>query len=437
MSGFPAPTWPRKCPLKHRQLLHIGLISNIIEWYDFSVYAYLAVIIGQLFFDAHNPKTALIKAFGVFSVSYLMRPLGSFLWGYWSDRYGRMRSLQGALVLMALPTVAMMLLPTYSSVGIVATVLLILCRLLQGFAAGGELPGAACYLYEVAPPKQRFFYGSVVASSSMLGVLLGSAVVAILHGLFNTAAIAHGAWRLPFLVGSLLTGVIFYSRQQMIESSTVSAAGRNNKKNKKSKKQDPVSTDGTGPGLREHKWPLAQIMLLNAFISIAFYLLFVWMPSYLQVFLHIRASQALASSTVGLFALIVLTLILGYSAPVLGRRNLAVASVVATLLVAYPLFVLLKAGSFHTMVIVQMIFALCLSGLDAVNMEMMASRFHRACRGRGVGIGFTLSTAVLGGTAPTICSVLIRQTGNDLAPVFLLIVAGLLALPAAVMLPQR
>lgn len=409
--------------LKKQHLISIGFLGNVFEWYDFSVYAYLAVIIGQLFFDANNPKIALVKAFFLFSVSYLIRPIGSFFFGYLADRYSRSLVMKVSLVVMAIPTAIIAILPTYTGVGVLATALLIFLRLIQGFAAGGELPGSACYIYESATDRKKMFYCSFVASSSMLGVLLGSIMVSILYWLFSQHDILSWAWRIPFVIGFFITLFILYIRKNIVEP--------------KSESDEKLHYEKTKTAIQHNKWPLIQVILLNAFISIAFYLLFVWMPSYLHVFLHVSAKQAFLSSTIGLFSLIMFTLFFGYFAMKIGRRTLALCSVISIMLLSYPLFVLLKGGSFGLIIIAQLVFALCLSCIDGINMEMMASRFGRAFRGRGVSIGFTLSTAIFGGTAPTICSYLINKTGSDSSPIIFLILACLVALPAAITLNQR
>ena len=158
---------------------------------------------------------------------------------------------------------------------------------------------------------------------------------------------------------------------------------------------------------------------------------------FLHVFLHITAKQAFLSSSIGLVVLIMCTLVFGYFAMYIGRKTLALCSIISIMLLSYPSFILLKTASFWLLLTIQIIFAVCLSGIDGVNMEMMASRFARECRGRGVSVGFTLSTAIFGGTAPTICSYLIHKTGSDIAPVVFLISACLIALPAAMTLAQR
>ncbi|MCF6777290.1 MFS transporter [Thiotrichales bacterium 19X7-9] len=404
----------------NKSLIKIGFVSNIFEWYDFSIYAYLAVIIGEHFFPSSDDYIAIIKVFLLFAISYLIRPIGSIFFGRIADKYSRSLVLKISLIIMAIPTFLICILPTYAQVGMIATFSMVILRLLQGFAAGGELPISACYMYESAPSDRKSFYCSFVAASSMTGVLVGSVIVTILYYILGDKLMMQWGWRIPFLLGFIGIIFVFYIRKDIVEPQ------RNNSKYIRTKKC-----------ISSHKLSMLQVVLLNAFISISFYLLFVWMPSYLHVFLMIPSKFAFVSSSVSLLLLICFTLLFGYLAPKIGRKNLAILSIISIMLLAYPAFQLLKHGNFLLVVIAQIIFALCLSFIDGINMEMMGSRFKDYFRGRGISIGFTLSTAVFGGTAPVICSYLIHTTGSDLSPIIFLIVACIIALPFALTLKNH
>src|SRR5499433_2118829 len=183
----------------------IGNIGNVLEWYDFVVFAFLAPVIGARFFPAEDPLSALIQAFAVFAVGYLMRPIGGVLFGHLGDRLGRKRALQLSIVVMAVPTALMAVLPTHAEAGALAAVLLLLLRLCQGLSVGGEAAGSICYLVEAAPPHRRAFVGSLTNLGIAGGVLLASAVVGLLS--LAPAEIHAWGWRLPFL-GGLVIGTV-------------------------------------------------------------------------------------------------------------------------------------------------------------------------------------------------------------------------------------
>src|SRR3989337_3452253 len=164
-----------------RKLYLLGLFGNIAEWYDFSIYAFLATILGEVFFASSNPQLALIKAFSVFSIGYLARPIGSIFFGYIADKFGRSKSLRFSLLLMAVPAILIGMLPSYNNIGLAAAIILVALRFTQGFAAGGEYPTIACYVYEAAPTQKRNFFCSIASTSPVIGMFLGSSAAAILY----------------------------------------------------------------------------------------------------------------------------------------------------------------------------------------------------------------------------------------------------------------
>ena len=201
-----------------RKLYLLAFCGSIAEWYDFSIYAFLAVVLGKVFFASSTPQMALIKAFAIFSISYLARPIGSIVFGYIGDRFGRRISLRLSLLLMAIPAALIGLLPTYDSVGFLATVFLIALRFTQGFATGGEFPGIACYVYEAAKPERKNFLCSIAVASPTMGLLLASLVATALHAFVPEQAIYDWAWRVPFLISILILFFIFYIRKDLEET---------------------------------------------------------------------------------------------------------------------------------------------------------------------------------------------------------------------------
>ena len=194
-------------PAEYRKAITAGVIGNVLEWYDFGVYGYLVSTLSQLFFPNGSPTVSLLSTFAVFGVGFVMRPVGSIVFGIYGDRYGRRKALSAVVFVMALSTFAMGLLPTYSSVGLLAPVLMVVVRLFQGLSAGGEWGGSTSYIVEFAPAGRRGFFGSWQLVGVAGGFLLGSLTAALLgHWLSPAAELAWG-WRLPFLFG-ILVGVV-------------------------------------------------------------------------------------------------------------------------------------------------------------------------------------------------------------------------------------
>lgn len=411
-----------KVKLSAKKMIAIGFGANAFEWYDFSIYAYLANTLGILFFDEKNSQLALIKALFIFSISFLVRPIGSIIFGYLGDKYGRKFSLSLSLILMALPTFFIGLLPTYKNIGIYAVSLLIILRVIQGLAAGGELPGTTCYLYEIAPTEKRNFFCSLVACSTMVGMLLGSFITYLLHLFYNEQQIQNAAWRLPFLLSGGIFFFILTFRRMIVETMEFP--------------ERLQSFCELFLELFSLKKVLLQIFLLNGFIAISFYLLFVWLPSYLLIFNHLPATIVFVSSSLSLLVLIFLTFLVGYLVHFTNRKKCIIFSIILTLTLVYPLFKLLESQSLSRILIAQLLFALSLCFIYGVINSTMASSFNKKIRYSGISISYTFAMAILGGLAPTLCSILIYVTGLKEAPILFLSISALAALFAALSLPS-
>lgn len=195
-----------------------GYIGNVVEWYDFALYGFLAGIIAPVFFPPGAPTVGLIATYGIFAAGFLMRPLGAAVFGWFGDRYGRARAMQVSVAMMALPTLLLGILPTYAQVGLVAPLLLIMIRLVQGLSVGGEFSSSATYLVETAPLGQRGLTGSWANIGSMSGTLMGVGAAALVTNLYSPDALAAWAWRLPFFGGALLGTAAIWVRRNLHNS---------------------------------------------------------------------------------------------------------------------------------------------------------------------------------------------------------------------------
>jgi len=201
-----------------RQAVGAAVIGNVLEWYDFAVYAYLAGVIGKNFFPGTNETAQLLGAFLVFGLGFVMRPLGGTAIGWLGDHKGRKVSLLLTIFLMAAGTVLIGLVPTYASIGVLAPTLIVLARLMQGFSAGGEWGGSTAFIVEWAPIDRRGFFGSFQQSSVATGLLLGSGVAALTNTVLSAADVESWGWRIPFLIGGLILPVGIYMRARIGET---------------------------------------------------------------------------------------------------------------------------------------------------------------------------------------------------------------------------
>ncbi|HLX52650.1 MAG TPA: MFS transporter, partial [Aquella sp.] len=376
---------------KNRHLLQIGITSNILEWYEFMVYAYLATVIGQIFFHATSNIMALIQAFAVFSIGYLARPIGSLYFGRRADKFHAGISLKHSLLLMTIPTFLIGMLPTYNNIGYGATFLLILLRIVQGFAAGGELPISASYLYETSPDKvKRIFFCSLPYFGSGVGILLASLTVYLLYIFFTAQAVTNWAWRIPFMLGLPLSLFILYIRKDI--PTTISMI-------------NPLT-----PII--HKQYFGKIikgMFMVAFLEANVYILFVWMPSYLQNFLGVAHTTAMFVNVFGLICLTATILFFSYIGQYTNYRRSYFISVVLLTLSLYPLLLLLQhTNSFPVLIVVQLIFSLIFGCINGTTLFLVCDSFPPEIRNRGMAISITFPPAIIGGTAPLLCSYFIH-----------------------------
>ena len=200
---------------RSRAAILAGVIGNALEWYDFAVYGYFVSTISKLFFPGTDPIASLLATYAVFGVGFVMRPVGSILFGIYGDRYGRRKALSAVIFLMAFSTLAIGLLPTYGEVGVLAPILLVAARLLQGLSAGGEWGGSTAYIVEYAPEGRRGFIGSWQQFSVGSGFLLGSLSGTVLSFALSPDALTTWGWRVPFLLGIVVGAVGAYLRWRL------------------------------------------------------------------------------------------------------------------------------------------------------------------------------------------------------------------------------
>lgn len=399
-----------------------GVIGNILEWYDFAVFGYFAPIIGAQFFPSEDKLASIISAFGVFAAGYMMRPLGGIIFGHIGDRLGRKKALQLSVAMMALPTVLLGFLPTYAQVGVIASMLLVLLRLIQGASVGGELIASISFITEIAPPKRRGFFGSWTLFSAIAGVMLGSLVATILHRVMSDGSLHDWGWRIPFLLGLVVAGYGVWMRRGLAESPDF-------------EQQKASGNIGSNPILEAVKTMPGKIFHVMALVMVmggGFYMLFVWWPTYLTKIIPTPVPHALMVNTLSMLVLMVMIPLMGLVSDLWGRRNVLLLSTGGLALLAYPLFAFSNHGTFGGALLCQVIFAVLLSGVQGAMSVTMVEMFPTRTRFSGIAIGYNISLALFGGTAPLVCTWLIDKLDhNVLAPAYYLIAMALISFAAA------
>jgi MHS family proline/betaine transporter-like MFS transporter len=397
-----------------RRAVSAAVIGNVLEWYDFAVYGYIAVILARKFFPAGDEVTALLSTFLAYGLGFLARPLGGIILGRIGDTHGRKTALLITIALMAGGTVLIGILPTYAAIGIAAPLLLVAARLMQGFSAGGEWGTSTAYIVEWAPKGQRGFYGSFQQLSVVAGLLLGSGVAALLNTMLDPAQMDAWGWRVPFLLGGILGPVGLWLRRNIDETPAYTKAQAT---------PAPVTAAQTSP------WLLAgRAFGFTIVWTVCFYVLLAYMPTYTQKYLNISASAALWANTIGLLALMIFIPIMGALSDKIGRKPLLLACCVAFIVVPYPFFSFLLSGvSYTQLVLVQIVFAILISTFSGAGPAAISEIFPTRTRSTWMTSGYALAVAIFGGFAPFISVWLINRFDSPLAHVFYLIAAAIVS----------
>ncbi|RDH74378.1 MFS transporter [Mycolicibacterium moriokaense] len=405
-------------PSPLRQVITGASIGNAVEWYDFAVYGFLATFIAANFFPAGDDTAALLNTFAIFAAAFVMRPLGGLVFGPLGDRVGRQKVLAVVILLMSGSTLAMGLLPTYDAIGVAAPLLLLFLRCLQGFSAGGEYGGGACYLAEFATDRRRGVTVTFIAWSGVVGFLLGSVTVTLLQALLGDAAMDSFGWRIPFLIAGPLGLVGLYIRLKLSDTPAFEALAAS----------DDVATSPLREAVATAWRPILQVIGIMIMFNVGYYIVFAYLPTYFIKTLEFSKTTAFVSITIACAVAIALILPLAALSDRIGRKPLLIAGTVAFAVLAYPLFLMLNSGSVVAALTAHALLAVIESTYIAVAVATAVELFATRVRYSGFSIGYNVCVAVFGGTTPYMVAWLTGSTGNNLAPAFYVIVAALVSL---------
>ena len=396
--------------MKGRRAVTAAVVGNLLEWYDFAVYGYLAIILAKKFFPAGDEFTALLSTFAAFGVGFLVRPLGGIVIGRIGDLKGRKPALMITIFLMAAGTMLIGSIPTYESIGILAPILLVIARLMQGFAAGGEWGGSTAFIVEWAPANRRGFYGSFQQASVAGGLLLGSGVAAFFSTTFTPEQMDNWGWRIPFLLGGILAPVGIYMRRNIEETPAFRETAV---KKTETKEVSPLSLAGKAFGF-------------TILWTVSYYIVLSYMPTFTQKFAGLSRTESLWSNTVGLCVLVIAIPFAGYLSDKVGRKPLLLISCLSFALLTYPLFQLMLTGAtFATVMGAQVIFAFMIAAFSGPGPAAISEIFPTKIRSTWMSAGYSLAVAIFGGFSPFIATWLIGKTGSPLSPTFYIIAAAI------------
>lgn len=423
--SFPAPYGsPAKLvevdPITRRKVISASFIGNFVEWFDYAAYGYLATVIASVFFPDIDRQAALLSTFALFAISFIIRPLGGFVWGHLGDKIGRRSALSWSILIMSLATFCIALIPPYAIIGIGAPILLLLFRVIQGFSASGEYAGAAAFLAEYAPEGRRGLYAAVVPASTAAGLLLGSFMAAGLTAWLSAADMESWGWRIPFLLAAPMGLIGRYIRTRLEDTPVFRDLEA---------QEDTVKTPAAD--LFRRYWRLLLLacgaVLLNA---VGFYVILSYMPTYLSEEIGLDPTRSYLATTIALVTYIGFILLTGMASDRFGRKRVLICASVLFIVFTVPAFAVLDSGNFLAIVLIQIVLGAMLTLNDGTLPSFLAEMFPTRVRYSGFAVSFNVANAVFGGTAPFVATLLIGRTGNDLAPAYYLAAAALISLVA-------
>ncbi|SDR60907.1 MFS transporter, MHS family, proline/betaine transporter [Rhizobiales bacterium GAS113] len=388
-----------------RKAIYAATIGNVMEWYDYGVFGYLAVSLAKNFFPKDDPAAALISTFAVFGVGLVVRPLGGIVIGRLGDTHGRKPALILTILLMAVGTVLIGLIPTYGSIGVLAPILLLVCRLLQGFSTGGEWGGATAFMAEWSVEGKRGFYTSLQQMSVAGGSLLGSGLAATLTSIMGSDAVDGWGWRIPFLLGGLFLPIGLRLRRAVDETPPYREVAEEYGDATAAPESSNMKLAFLAFGFTVH-W------------TVCYYTFLSYMPTFTRNQLKLSPAESLWSNTIGLLAVVIFVPIMGALSDRIGRKPLLLASCVAFFVLPLPAFWLMLQGyGFGFIALMQVVFGLSIAFFSGAGPAAIAEIFTTRGRSTWMSSSYALAVAIFGGFAPLIAEWLIKTTGSPMAPV--------------------
>ncbi len=401
-----------------RKTVVAGAVGNVLEWYDFALFGYFAPVLSLLFFPSSDPSLSLIATFSVFAVGFLARPLGALLFGYWGDTQGRRKALAWSILLMALPTCLVGLLPTYAQIGLAAPLALTALRFFQGLSVGGEFTGSVTFLVEHAPPAERGYIGSWAGFSAQIGALLGSGIGTVAAASLTHDALQEWGWRIPVVSGSVIAVVGWYLRRRIPESPAF----------ERLQQSGEISSSPARDLLLSHRTPFLQVIGLVVLHGVAFYMFYVFLPTYLTRVTDLPMGTALTINTICMALLAVLIPVMGKLSDRLGHLWILAVGAAGLALGTVPFFLWLSSGQTALIVAAQALITVFVAAYMGPFFAIVATLFPVSRRYTGLSLSYNIAAALFGGTTPLLAAILIERSGNVLAPGWYVSLCAILSL---------
>jgi MFS transporter, MHS family, proline/betaine transporter len=398
-----------------RRIVFSSSIGNALEWFDFLVYGYFATVIAKAFFPSHDEWLSTMLAIGTFGISFLMRPLGAIVLGLYGDRKGRKAALTLAILLMMVGTFTMAVMPSYQHIGVAAPLLILLARLVQGFAVGGEFGSATAFMVEHSEAR-RGYYASWQFASQGLAAIMAASFGSVLSAWLPQPQLESWGWRIPFVFGLLVGPVGYYIRSHLDETPEFLATRS--------------TTKASAPGVSfANQWlNLLLAVGIVAQSTVGVYVLQLYMPMYAVKQLHLPATASFAVVVLNGGLQFLFSPLMGALSDRLGRIRIMLGTSIFMGVTIYPMFAWLQSHpTIASLVVLQAVAGILKAAYSGPMPALMSEIFPTRVRSTGLSIGYALGVTLFGGFAPTIVEAFIHVTGDKLAPSYYVLLAAVLS----------
>ncbi|BDD91315.1 MFS transporter [Pandoraea sp. NE5] len=424
---------PTPSPAMVRKVVIASVLGNAFEWFDFAIYGLFAVMIAKLFFPSGNEFASMLLTLATFGVGFAVRPLGGVLLGLYGDRVGRKKALSLTIVLMAVGTGMIGILPTHEAIGIAAPILMVLARLIQGFSVGGEFSGATTMLVEFAPANRRGFFGSFQMCSQALAFSLGALVAYLLTVNLAPHDLESWGWRLPFLLGILIGPVGWLIRSNVDESPEFLNYANDVKRGKIQRVNTPLRTV-----FRDYPRAVFGTLGISVVGTVSAYVFVFFLPIFAKKQLGMSAADVNLSTFIATLVILVFCPLAGYLSDRYGRKAVLLPAIIAYGVASYVLFKhFVTLPSLGSLLAVQIGVSFFMSFFWGPTPIVLTEVFPVSVRSTGAAVTYNLAVLVFGGLAPFLNTWLVHVTGSNLAPIYYVLtsvvvgLAGVLVLPSA------
>lgn len=388
-------------------------IGNVLEWYEYTLYAYFATVISSLFFPSNDNFVSMIMTFSTFAVGLAARPIGGLIFGYIGDKFSRKNMLAITMFLMTIPTLCIGLLPTYEQIGIAAPIILILLRILQGLALGGEFGASCTYLYESVPQNKRGFFGTLALTGVGLGLVFSSCTILAIENIFTEAEVYAYAWRLPFFISVFGACIALYMRKSLSESTCFAEA----------KDTGQLLDNPLLEMIKNHKLQILKLFGIFITTQVSFFVVFIFGKSLMIKFLEYSSQQAGKYNLLTVISYTISTVIFGYLSDKINKSTIILTGAIGLFAFAYPFINSLYVGNSPLVILVfSLLMGMFIGMTEGTLNPLTAESFPTNIRASSVTFCWNFSSVAFGSVAPIISMKLIDMSGNIFSVAYYLMV---------------